>query len=206
MNKSRDLVFFYPEPRTQQWGHVRGFSGGSCGWYVKSQHLSETASTVFSARHPVSRPSDSWSPECVGEWLPDNKSSTLSFAWVCQWTTARQQGIRLTDRVQSPEECAGERLSRQQGIRLSVCVQSSERLSDNKASASSSCPETGVCQWTIIRQQGIRLIVVSRDRSVSVNDRQQCTHSNRFQYTVCWTIRENIAGKYHCATRITVLR
>ena len=127
------------------------------------------------------------SPECVGQWLPDKKLSTLSFAWVWQWTTARQQGIRLTDRVQSPEECAGERLSRQQGIRLTDRVQSPEECAGERLS----------------RQQGICLIVVSRDRSVSVNDfpttrhpphrcvqRPECVREN-----YCWTILMVLPGE-----------
>ena len=156
MNKSRDLVFFYPEPRTQQWGLVRGFSGGSCGWYVKSQHLSETASTVFSARHPVSRPSDSWCPE----------------SWVCRSMIARQKVIHLIVRLsvtvndcqttrhppyRSCPESRGvcrwtavptTRHLPHRRVQRPECV--SERFSDNKASASSLCPETGVCSWELL--------------------------------------------------------
>ena len=179
MNKSRDLVFFYPEPRTQQWGHVRGFSGGSCGWYVKSQHRSETASTVFSTRHPVSRPSDSWCPEswvcrsmiarqkvihlivrlsvtvndCQTTRHPPYRSSPESRG-VCRWTAVpttrhppyrsspESRGVCRWTAVPTTRHLPHRRVQRPE------CV--SERFSDNKASASSLCPETGVCSWELL--------------------------------------------------------
>ena len=116
VNKSRDFVLIYPEPRTQQWGLVRGFLETlvDSNRYVKQQHLGETE-LVYSTRRPVS-----------------------SAVWVCLFFcfflhSSPCRGAS-TSAFQSPEECVGERL--QQVIRLIVrpeCV--SERPPDNKSSA-----------------------------------------------------------------------
>ena len=170
------LVSFYPEPRTQHWGHVRGISGGSCGWYVKSQHLSETASTGFSTC-PGRRIVGVQSPECVGEWLmttshppyrspecdserlPDNKASALPIVSRvprsvpvngCPDNKASASAFVYRVRNDYPTT---RHLPHRRVQRLG-CV--SERLSDNKASASSLCPETGACRWTTVNNAPTR--------------------------------------------------